>query len=311
MDALSSQAEIVKPPIPVGVRLPLGTRRMDAKALVELCAGAVEMGYESFWVGDHILMPDLSGSVYPHTIDGAQPFKADTPWLDPLLMLSWIGSIVPGARLGTSIVILTLRKPALLAKQISTLSWLAGRPITIGIGTGWLREEYEAVGMPFKHRATQAISDLAEIRQLLTKGERPYRVHLGDGDESTVNFHMRPVSENPVAFLWGGVSPLALKIVANSCDGWLPAKQTIASLETNLERLRAECEEVERDYNTLRRVVKPGPGPDPIDGSISRDGLAAYAELGFDEAILEMPYEPGGITDALATLEQVAQRSWL
>ena len=306
-----TRAATVRPPIPVGIRLPLGTGRLDGKALIEICANAVEMGYESFWVGDHVLLPDLSTSTYPHTSDGAQPFKPDTPWLDPLLMLSWIAANVPGARLGTSIVIMTLRKPALLAKQISTLSWLSGCPITIGVGTGWLREEYEAVGMSFKGRASQAVADLAEIRQLVTRGERAYRVHDGDGNEMTVNFHMRPVSEGPVEFLWGGVSPLALRIIATSCDGWLPAKQSIASLQIGLERLRTACEEAGRDFTSLRCVVKPGPGPNPADGAISRDGLATYAELGFHEAILEMPYEPEGVTDAMATLEEVAHRSWL
>lgn len=311
MDLSEASRGTARPQIPVGVRLPLGTTRLDGKALVEICTKAVEMGYERFWVGDHVLMPDLSTSTYPHTADGAQPFKPDTPWLDPLLMLSWIAANVPGARLGTSIVIMTLRKPALLAKQISTLSWLSARPISIGVGTGWLREEYEAVGMPFKGRARQAVADLAEIRALLTTGERTYRVHDADDDEVDVNFHMRPISDSPMEFLWGGVSPLALKIVATSCDGWLPAKQSISSLETGLARLRLACEEAGRDFTSLRRVVKPGPGPDPAEGAITREGLAAYAELGFDEAILEMPYEPASIVDALATLETVAHRSWL
>ena len=300
-----------RPPIPVGVRLPLAYDSLPPVEMVRLCRAALDMGYSSFWVGDHVLLPEASGSIYPHTEDGQQPFHADTPWLDPLTQLSWLAGQLPDARFGTSIIIMTLRKPTLLAKQIATLSWLTGRPISMGVGSGWLREEYDAVGMPFEKRATRAKADLAEIKELITRGRRSYTVRGHDDQPVDRQFAMQPIAPAPVEFLWGGFSPIALRLVASSCDGWLPAKQSLEALRAHLVNLKAACDAVQRDFKSLKLVAKPGSGPDPKSGPIDRSNLAGYAELGFHEVILEMPYQVNGLADGIGTLERVAARSWL
>lgn len=300
-----------KPAIPVGLRLPLATPQMGPEQLTEMCRAAIDLGFSSFWVGDHILLPDSSASVYPHTASGVRPFSAETPWLDPLLQLTWLASQFPEVRVGTSIMIMTLRRPTLLAKQIATMSWLTGRTVSLGIGTGWLRDEYDAVGMPFEHRATRAKEDLSEIRELLSTGRRSYPVQGEDGELVNKSFTMLPVAPAPVEFLWGGVSAVAMRLVASSCDGWLPAKQSLEELEGQVGRLRVACSDVGRDFEELKLVVKPGPGPDPESGAVNSENLNAYLELGFGEAILEMPLEFDGLGSALSTLERVAHRAWL
>ena len=299
------------PPIPVGVRLPLATDRLPPDELLGVCRAAVDLGYTSFWVGDHVLLPESSASAYPHTADGARPFRADTPWADPLLLLTWLAAQLPEARFGTSILIMTLRNPALLAKQLSTMSWLTRRPLSLGVGTGWLRDEYDAVGMPFEKRGTRARQDIAQIKELLSHGRRSYRVRGDDDEQVDEPFVMLPKAPAPVEFLWGGFSPVAMRLIASSCDGWLPAKQSLEALESHIARLKAACDDAHRDFAELRLVVKPGPGPDAPSGPIDKDHLAGYAALGFHEAILEMPYEPDGAGDAVDTLERVAARSWL
>ncbi|WP_182481523.1 LLM class flavin-dependent oxidoreductase [Nocardioides immobilis] len=299
------------PPIPVGVRLPLPSDNLPPAELVKMCRAALDMGYSSFWVGDHVVMPETSMSAYPHTSSGTPGFNAHTPWVDPLLQLTWLAAQLPEARFGTSIVIMTLRKPTLLAKQLATISWLTERPFSFGVGTGWLRDEYDAVGMPFEKRGTQARKDIAEIKQLITEGARTYIVR-GEHDEPVEKrFIMKPTAPSPIEFLWGGFSPMAMRLIATSCDGWLPAKQSLEALEGHILRLKEACDEANRDFNDLRLVAKPGSGPDPESGPIDRDNLLGYAELGFHEAILEMPYEPAGIGDAISVLERVAARSWL
>ena len=98
-------------------------------------------------------------------------------------------------------------------------------------------------------------------------------------------------------------------------DGLFETVRTYAGepfgLAEHLRRLRVTCDEVGRDFAELRLVAKPGTGPDPESGAIDKDNLAGYAELGFHEAILEMPYDDGDISDAIGTLERVAARSWL
>lgn len=298
------------PPIPVGIRLPHVAAPFEPGDLVTIARTAVELGYRSVWVGDHLLMPASSSSVYPHTADGHRPFGADTPYLDPLLALSWLSVQVPEARIGTSVIIMTLRRAALLAKQIATASWLTRKPLAVGIGSGWSREEYDAVGVRFEKRAARARADLAEIRELISRGSRRYQVRGDDDELVDQEFHMRPTAPAPVEFLWGGVSPLAIRLVASSCEGWLPAKQSLESLENGVRGLRAACDDVARDFDELRLVVKPGPGPDPRSGAIDKDNLAAYAELGFHEAVLELSHTDDGLPAALATIERVATRAW-
>jgi len=299
------------PPIPVGVRLPLAHEKLPPAQIVQMCKAALEMGYSSFWVGDHVMLPEASTSLYPHTEDGERPFDAQTPWMDPLLLLTWLAGQLPEARFGTSIIIMTLRKPTLLAKQVASMSWLTGRPLSLGVGTGWLRDEYDAVGMPFEKRGSRAKNDIAEIKELITQGGRTYSVR-GDNDELVdKHFVMKPVAPAPVEFLWGGFSPIAMRLIASSCDGWLPAKQSLEALEKHLVNLKAACDEAHRDFSELRLVAKPGSGPDPKSGPIDKANLAGYAELGFHEVILEMPYEPDGLADAIVTLERVAARTWL
>ncbi len=300
-----------QPSIPVGVRLPLATGKLPPPRLLQVCHAALELGYTSFWAGDHVLPPEHSASPYPHSGDGSRPFTARTPWADPLLELTWLAAHLPGARFGTGVLILTLRNPALLAKQLGTMSWLTGRAFSPGIGTGWLREEYDATGMPFDKRASRAGQSIAEITELLACGQRNYHVR-GDGDELVDKaFTMLPKAPAPVDFLWGGVSPAAIRLAESSCDGWLPTEQSIEALEGGIIRLKAVCDNAGRDFRGLKLIVKPGPGPDPRSGEIDKDNLAGYAELGFHEVILEMPFNPDGVSDAVRTLERVAARSWL
>lgn len=299
------------PVVPVGVRLPLAYEQLSPSDLLSICRAGLEMGYSSFWVGDHILLPDASNSVYPHTENGKVPFDANSPWLDPLLVLTWLSAQLPEARFGTSVLIMTLRNPTLLAKQLASMSWLTRAPISLGVGTGWLRDEYDIMRMPFEKRATRAKADIAEIRELITQGGRPYTVRGDDDQPIEKHFVMKPVAPAPVQFLWGGFSPIALRLVASACDGWLPAKQSLESLRTQLDALKVACDDVQRDFRELRLVAKPGSGPDPKSGRIDKDNLAGYAELGMHEVIVELPLKPDSAAEAIGVLERVALRSWL
>lgn len=297
-------------PIPVGVRLPLPTNAITPVEQVALCQHALDLGFSSFWVGDHVALPTSTTSTYPHSANGSPGFRADTPWTDPFLHLTWLAAQLPDARFGTSVLILTLRNPTLVAKQLATMSWLTRQPLSIGVGTGWLREEYDALGMTFEHRGSQARRDIELIRRLHSTGEADYPVR-GEGDDIvSTTFTMLPKPPAPVNILWGGISPLAMRIIASSCDGWLPAKQSVEALESHVGVLRTVCEDIGRDFSDLRIVVKPGPGPDPSSGAIDRDGLCAYAELGCHEAVLEMPYETDSLATAKTTLDRVASRTW-
>jgi alkanesulfonate monooxygenase SsuD/methylene tetrahydromethanopterin reductase-like flavin-dependent oxidoreductase (luciferase family) len=300
-----------RPAIPVGIRLPLATDRFSPAGLLRVCEIALDLGYSSFWVPDHVLVPAATASAHPYSPGGRPPFHPDAPWADPFLELTWLAAHLPEARFGTAVLVLTLRNPVLLAKQLSTMSWLTERPFSFGVGSGWMREEYDAVGARFEKRAARANQDLAHIRELLERGQRTYSVRGQDDELIEQQLKMLPRARAPVQFLWGGVSRTALRLVASSCDGWLPSKQTMSSLERHLRDLRAACDETGRNFDELRIVAKAGPGLDPPSGAIERDNIAGYAEMGVHELILELPYEPDGVAEAATALERIARRSWL
>jgi hypothetical protein len=148
-------------------------------------------------------------------------------------------------------------------------------------------------------------------RELITQGGRAYTMRGDDDQPVEKHFAKKPIAPAPIEFLWGGFSPVALRLVAVACDGWLPAKQSLESLRSQIAVLKAACDDVQRDFRELRLVAKPGAGPDPKAGRVDRDNLAGYAELGFHEVIVELPLAPDSAGEAVRVLERVAARSWL
>lgn len=291
-------------PIPVGVRLPLMTGGIRPADHVWIAQAAADLGFSCLWVGDHVVPPTTARDPYPYTEDHSPPAAPDSPWLDPFLSLAWVASQVTAkVRLGTSIFLLPMRNVTLAAKQISTLSWLTERGVSLGIGSGWFRTEYDICGARFDGRGTHVQGQIGELRRLLATGEFPEG--LADAPAP-----MRPLCPEPIEILWGGYSPLAMRIIARHCDGWLPTKCTYAELEKYLDDLRRACDAEDRDFGELRLVAKPGPGPEPGDERIEAESVARYAEMGFHEAMLELPLNPTSAGQCVEILEQVSRRTF-
>jgi alkanesulfonate monooxygenase SsuD/methylene tetrahydromethanopterin reductase-like flavin-dependent oxidoreductase (luciferase family) len=288
----------------VGIRMPLVTGGITPQDFAEIARTAAELGFGSIWAGDHVVPPTAARDPYPYTDDHGPPAASDSPWLDPFLALTWIGAHTDTRiRIGTSVYLLPLRNVTLAAKQIASLSFLTGRGISLGVGSGWFRTEYDIIGAPFDGRATRVQKQLVELRELLRTGEFP-----GDWVDSPAP--MRPLCIEPTEFLWGGYSPLAMKIIARHCDGWLPTKCSWAELESHRDLLRRTCDDQARDFAELRLVIKPGPGPEPGDERIDERALERYVQLCFDEVILELPLNPTSAGECLKILADVAGRTF-
>ena len=107
------------------------------------------------WGGEHVIFPSSIESKYPYTSDGKVPATKDTMIHDPLIWLAYVAAIAPTLRLGTCILILPQRNPLVLAKEISSLDYLSGGRVELGIGVGWLKEEFEALGIPWERRGAR------------------------------------------------------------------------------------------------------------------------------------------------------------
>lgn len=251
---------------------------------IEDYARVVErLGFASLWVPDHVVFFDHYDSPYPHTDDGTIDFKPDQGLLEPAMALLAAAQVTERIRLGTSVEILTVRHPILRAKELMTLDVLSAGRVEYGVGMGWSREEYAAIGVPFEQRGLRLDEYIAAMRALW-QDERASFDGRFVSFEGVVAFP-KPV-RGTIPIVIGGNSPAALRRVARLGDGWHGWKLTLPQLEQTLTQLHAELDAAQRP----RSEVKLNIGL-PFNGS--EDELAAYVDgcraLDVDELVLALP----------------------
>src|SRR5213079_2483274 len=131
-----------------GVHLPHLGYRASRDPLLRFARRVDELGFHSGWVSDHIAWPQDIESKYPYSDDGSFPAPAGMPWLDPLGTLFFVAACTEHLRLGTSVLILGYRPPVLTAKAVASLDVVSGGRAILGVGVGWMKEEFEILGMP-------------------------------------------------------------------------------------------------------------------------------------------------------------------
>ena len=145
----------------------LGIGSGARRDVIDAVARAAEdAGFATLWAGEHVVMVDRSASRYPYNDAGEIPVPADADWLDPLVCLSFAAAATDRITLATGILLLAEHNPVLVAKQAATLDVLSGGRLTLGVGIGWSREEFEALGVPFAHRGDRVIEYVEAIRVL-------------------------------------------------------------------------------------------------------------------------------------------------
>src|SRR6476660_6665715 len=133
---------------------------------VGLAQLAEELGFESLWTVEHVVVPTAYASAYPYSPDGRMPGGEDVPIPDPLIWLAYVGGATSTIRLATGILILPQRNPVILAKELATLDRLSGGRVELGVGVGWLREEFDALGVPWERRGARTDEYVAAMRAL-------------------------------------------------------------------------------------------------------------------------------------------------
>jgi probable F420-dependent oxidoreductase len=251
----------------------------------------------TLWAGEHVVMVDRPASRYPYSGDGAIAVPAAADWLDPLVALSFAAAATRSITLATGVLLLPEHNAVLLAKQAASLDVLSGGRLSLGIGVGWSREEFEALGIPFARRGARAAEYLHAMRVLWRDDVASY-----DGEFvsfSDVRVNPKPVRERQIPVIVGGNSDPALRRVATMGDGWygfnLAGPEAVAD---RLERLSAECAEAGRDRDGLYLAVALAEGV-PSDAAALRD-------LGIDELVLVAapPEDPAGVDEWLGTLTE-------
>ncbi|WP_406070664.1 LLM class F420-dependent oxidoreductase [Micromonospora sp. NBC_01638] len=189
-----------------------------------------QAGFESLWTVEHVVIPEVYEPRYPETPDGRFWFRHDLPLADPLIWMAFVAAATTRLRLGTGIMIAPQRNPLITAKEIATLDRLSGGRIEIGVGSGWLREEFEALGASFDRRGAALDESIAVMRELWRPGPRTYR-----GEVFTFDLvHSEPSPHRAsVPIHIGGSSTVAARRAGRTGDGFFPGgydREAVASL---------------------------------------------------------------------------------
>jgi probable F420-dependent oxidoreductase len=209
---------------------------------------AEELGFESYWVGDHTIVPVTSSIEYPGVKDGGR--EPDYLWQlpDPLIALARAGATTSRIKLGTGICLIPERNPILTAKQVATLDDACGGRFLFGIGAGWNPEESTILGGDFEHRWSQVKDYVAAMKVLWRDHNSEY--HGRYVDFPAVRCFPKPMSKPHPPILIGSVNnPRALKRVAEWGDGWIPVIQSVDEFADGVKRVKAMAKDNGRDPN--------------------------------------------------------------
>ena len=238
---------------------------------------ADELRFATLWAGEHVVMVDRSDSRYPYSDDGMIAVPAAADWLDPLVALSFAAAATQSITLATGVLLLPEHHPVLLAKQAASIDLLCAGRLTLGIGVGWSREEFDALGIPFARRGDRAAEYLHAMRVL-------WRDDIASFDGEFVSFadvrvNPKPVRDRRIPVIVGGNSDAALRRVATVGDGWYGFNLADPdAVRDRIQALKAACAETSRHPDELYIAVALENGrPEDID---------ALRELGVDELVL-------------------------
>jgi probable F420-dependent oxidoreductase len=292
-----------------GIHLPHLGRQATPDALTRFAHRADELGFHSGWVSDHIAWPADITSRYPYTADGSFPAPPGTPWLDPIGTLFYVAAVTERLRLGTTVLILGYRPPVLTAKAIATLDHLSNGRVIFGVGVGWMREEFEVLGMPYDHRGARADEQLQVFHTLFSEDEPSHSGTYYGFPE--VGFLPRPVQQ-PLPIWVGGSTEAAYRRVARFGQAFHAAFQKLDEVRAAWQRVQEVVADEGRDPAGVRLSIRlyldPGQVMEPaksIAGSAGEmlDTVGAWSAIGVDHILLD-PVAPGGVDGRIAAMEQ-------
>lgn len=202
--------------------------------LLDIARGAEEAGFHGVLLSDHLFFPGELRSKYPYSADGKPMFDGKMPFPDPWTTIAAMAAVTTRLHFSTLIYILPLRHPLEVAKAVGTVAVLSGDRVMLGCGAGWIREEYEAVGVDFATRGKRYDEMLDVMRKAWTGEMVEHRGRCFD----LGSFQMNPAPRTPVPIWIGGVGAPALRRAATLGDGWIGNGQSPADAHASLVRLR-------------------------------------------------------------------------
>ncbi|MCW2621749.1 MAG: luciferase [Frankiales bacterium] len=250
---------------------------MTPRALLELAVAADRLGFDGLWLGEHLFHPAEYASAHPS--DGSAQHHTgpivvpDTELVDPWVVFGAIAAVTTHLKLATGIYLVPLRHPLQTARTTVTAAELSGERILLGVGAGWLQEEFDALDVPFAERMPRTVESLEVLRKAWAGGT--FEHHGAHFDFAPLQVTPRPVR---IPLILGGNGPKALARAAQLGDGWFssgtPSLEVAVELRQTLLRAREETG-LPGDFRTVFRV-------EHLDAA----GIDRYAEVGIDDLVV-------------------------
>lgn len=281
----------------LGVFASLMTPTASPGVILDIGRRAEEIGLDSLWMGEHVVIFDEMEFGYPGTPDGKLPVPEGGGLPETVVTLAFLASATKNLRLGTGVSLLPQRNPIYTAKEFATLDYLTGGRVDLGVGVGWCKEEVIACGYSFEDRGARCDEMLDLMKMLWTQPVTDYNgKHF---QVKGVRMDPKPVQKPHIPLIIGGFSPPAMRRAVRVGAGWLGfginpeiTKQVTASFETALAAAG-------RTRESFEIIVTPG--------SVDADAVRAFQDLGVDRLVPLMDASsPEAVNQRFRELEEFA-----
>ncbi|QQZ16674.1 MULTISPECIES: LLM class F420-dependent oxidoreductase [Rhodococcus] len=280
----------------VGIRIPGAGPWAGPEAITEVSRFAEKIGFDSLWMTDHVALPTRVETAYPYTDDGKFLWDPATPYLDCLTSLTWAAAATERIELGTSCLILPWRPLVQTAKTLVSIDVMSRGRLSVAIGVGWMKEQFELLGAPFKDRGRRTTEMVNAMRHMWKEDEVDF-----DGEFYQLHdFKMYPKPVRGTIPVWfAGYSTASLRRIAAIGDGWHPLAIGPEEYAGYLATLRQYAEEAGRDMNEITLTARP-----LRKAPYNAETIEAYGELGVTHFICDTSFEHDTLE---ATMDELAE----
>jgi probable F420-dependent oxidoreductase len=227
----------------------------DRRYVIPLVEMLEEQGVESIWTVEHVIMARNYEPLYPYSEDGIAPTAPNTLMPDPLEWLAFAAARTEKLLLGTSVIVASQHSAAILAKRVATLDALSGGRVRLGVGLGWQREEYEAIGVPYRDRGRRLDETIEAMRVLWRDEFATYHGRYVGFDD--VHMDAKPARKGGVPIVIGGSTEVAARRAGRLGDGWYPYVISPADFERGIQTIHRTAEQAGRDASKIELTIWP------------------------------------------------------
>lgn len=273
--------------------IPINIGMANLEQMVGVARQAEELGFESVWTFEHVIVPEDYSSKYPYHPSGKMGTTPETPFIDPLLALTAVAAATTTLRLGTGVNILSQVNPLYMAKQAASLDFLSGGRFMLGVGIGWLREEFDALGVPFERRGAR-FDDYVVAMKKIWSGEK-FEHHSDFINWEGFKSYPIPV-QKPLPVVIGGAKGKIYERIAKHGDGWFAPIGDPGELKSALGELKAACDANDRDFSEIEiTCMWPGVG--------GAEAVAALADAGAARLVIPVM----GLPNPLEAMQKLSE----